>query len=59
MDVLTQEQRHKNMKNIHAAAIHPTDLHDKNGIHINHKLLNRYRMVINGDVKEYVYFNNN
>ena len=48
-----------NMKNIHAAAIHPTDLHDKNGIHINHKLLNRYRMVINGDVKEYVYFNNN
>lgn len=48
-----------NMKKIHAAAIHPTDLHDKNGIHINHKLLNRYRMVINGDVKEYVYFNNN
>ena len=48
-----------NMKKIHAAAIHPNKLHDKNGILINHKLLNRYRMVINGDVKEYVYFNNN
>ena len=46
------------MKNLHAAAIHPKDLHDKLGNHIAPKTLYRYRMVVNGDVKEFVFFNN-
>ena len=46
------------MKAIHAFAIYPKDLLDKNGNHITLKMLNRYSMVINGDVKEFVYFNN-
>lgn len=46
------------MKNVHAAAIHPKDLHDKLGNHIAPKTLYRYRMVVNGDVKEFVFFNN-
>lgn len=46
------------MKNLHAAAIYPKDLYDKNRNHIDPKTLYRYRMVVNGDVKEFVYFNN-
>ena len=46
------------MKKLHAAAIHPKDLHDKLGNHIAPKTLYRYRMVVNGDVKEFLYFNN-
>lgn len=46
------------MKKLHTDAIYPNDLHDKMRNHIDPKTLYRYRMVVNGDVKEFVYFNN-
>ena len=46
------------MKKLHTAAIYPKDLHDKMGNHIDPKTLYRYQMVVNGDVKEFVFFNN-
>lgn len=45
------------MKKLHAEAMRPNDLYDKNRNHIDPKTLYRYRMVVNGDVKEFVYFN--